>query len=188
MNYIQKWQIKDDFELLSLSKEDFIPLFIANRNKVFQNTLECSSNDLQIFNTNKSWDLFGCYLMLFRNNEVVGWSFGTETTVGSFCQINSGVLPNFRNKGLYTEILKIMVEVVVKNGFTYIYSRHNMTNSAIIVPKLKFGFVITGVELSENMGTLVRLSYTPNQLVKEMLDFRCGQSKPNDKIKTILDI
>lgn len=51
-------------------------------------------------------------------------------------------------------------------GFQVIYSRHVTTNSAIIIPKLKAGFVISAMELSDKFGVSVPFFGYPTQLNK----------------------
>ena len=60
-----------------------------------------------------------------------------------------------------------------------------MTNNAVIIPKLKAGFVISGFEVSDRFGTLVQLSYYFNPLRRKMMDVRVGQRKPDEEIRKL---
>ena len=70
-----------------------------------------------------------------------------------------------------------MISKVTKLGFQEIYSKHTITNNAVIIPKLKAGFIISSMEVSDLFGTLVNLSYYPKALRKKILDYRVGQTK-----------
>lgn len=79
-----------------------------------------------------------------------------------------------------------MIEVIRSEGFQIIYSRHAATNSSVIVPKLKSGFVISGFELSDTFGTLVHLTYFTNPIRKKVMEFRCGDLRPDEELKSLL--
>ena len=84
-----------------------------------------------------------------------------------------------------------MNEVInrVKNyGYQKILSRHVITNNSIIIPKLKAGFIISALELSDRFGTLVHLSYFFNETRQEVMKFRAGDLKPDEKLKEVLGI
>lgn len=101
---------------------------------------------------------------------------------------NSGVLPEHRRKGLYSELVKRVVNVATGLGFQDIWSRHNTTNNAVIIPKLKQGFLITGIEVTDIFGTLIHLHYYPKEIRRRMTDYRVGQIKPDAEIKKYLGI
>jgi hypothetical protein len=101
---------------------------------------------------------------------------------------NSGILPEHRRKGLYSKLVRHVLNVTTEKGFPRVWSRHNATNNAVIVPKLKQGFLISAMELSDTFGTLVHLSYFPVEVQRKMMDYRAGQIKPDDEIKKLLGI
>jgi len=72
-------------------------------------------------------------------------------------------------------------------GFQLIYSSHIATNNSIIIPKLKAGFVITGLEVEERFGTRIKHFYYTGQLRKKVVDFRVGFSRPDEELKAILN-
>ena len=75
---------------------------------------------------------------------------------------------------------------VQKLGFQIVFSRHTTTNNSIIIPKLKAGFIITALEVSDRFGTLVHLSYFFNEKRNRIMKFRSGDLKPDHEIKTAL--
>ena len=83
-------------------------------------------------------------------------------------------------------MIERMIEKVKKLGFTSIYSLHAMNNNPVIIPKLKAGFIITGLEISESFGTLVRLTYFLNKNLEKVMDYRTGLITEDDEIKQFL--
>jgi hypothetical protein len=81
-----------------------------------------------------------------------------------------------------------VIELVTKQGFQLITSSHNATNSAIIIPKLKAGFIITGFELSDTFGLLVNLTYYTNATRRKIMDFKAGQTRPDDELRRLFGI
>lgn len=125
-------------------------------------------------------------LGIFQDDAFVGWHVGSQIEVGKFYMTNTGILRDHQRRGLYTALLPIILETVKKEGFQVVYSRHNLTNNAVIVPKLRAGFVISGFDVSDRFGTRVKLSYFFNPLRRKMLDVRVGQSTPDDGVKKLL--
>jgi hypothetical protein len=122
---------------------------------------------------------------LFYNNEFCGWHFGDQTNSHDFYMRNSGILAEHRRKGLYANLLKCVMKHVLDLGFQTISSKHNATNNAVIIPKLREGFIITGLEISDRFGTLVRLEYFSNAQRRHLMDYRAGMSGYDDRIATL---
>ncbi|MBK9323721.1 MAG: GNAT family N-acetyltransferase [Bdellovibrionaceae bacterium] len=101
----------------------------------------------------------------------------------SLKMVNSVVLPEHRGRGLYSRLLDIAMKELVPKGFQRIWSRHNQTNNAVIVPKLRRGFLIPGTELSDIFGSLVNLTFFTNKLRRKVMDFRSGDLRPDDELK-----
>lgn len=119
------------------------------------------------------------------NNNFVGWSWGFQDSSVSFYMCNSAILLEHRRKGLYGRLLTEMVRYVSGLGFQLIYSRHCATNNAVIIPKLKAGFVISKMELDDIFGVLIHLHYYPNKTRRKIMDYRSGQLAPDEEIKKI---
>lgn len=90
--------------------------------------------------------------------QCVGWTWGLEYDPERFYMVNSAIEHEHRRKGLYTALLQHVIDEVQSQGFGIVFSRHVATNNAVIIPKLRAGFVITGMELHERFGFLVVLS------------------------------
>ena len=123
---------------------------------------------------------------IFQGDTFVGWHMGSQIEVGKFYMTSAGILVEHQRRGLYSALTPIILETVKKEGFQIVYSRHNLTNNAVIIPKLKAGFVISGFEVDDRFGTLVQLSYYFNPLRRKMLDVRVGQRRPDDEVKKLL--
>lgn len=118
------------------------------------------------------------YTLVARDGEkIVGWSYGLQKGNVDFTMVNSGVLETYRRQGIYTELMHKAVDKITEMGFHRISSRHKVSNNAVIIPKLKFGFVITGIEILEIFGPCVTLSYHTKPLLREMLDVRMGSRR-----------
>jgi hypothetical protein len=127
-------------------------------------------------------------LGVFQGDELVGWSWGYQESSLVFYMCNSAIVPQHRKKGLYTRLMEKMVEKVSALGFQEIYSRHSASNNAVIIPKLKAGFVITTMEVTDVFGVLVHLNYFPSKIRKKMMSYRVGEIKPDQEIKELLGI
>jgi hypothetical protein len=125
-------------------------------------------------------------LGMFKGDEFVGWSWGYQETAFKFYMCNSAILPEHRKLGLYTRLMNEMIKRTIVLGFQEIYSRHTATNNAVIIPKLKAGFIITTMQISDVFGVLIHLNYFPNKLRQKMMDYRVGQIKPDVEIKELL--
>ncbi len=126
--------------------------------------------------------------LLFNEGRLVGWSFGYQDTKESFLMANSAILPEFRGRSLYSFLLDEVIEYLTKKGIQRIRSNHNLTNNHIILPKLKRGFLITGLHVNEMAGTLVELTYYTNPIRKKIMDFRVGQVRPDNELKKIFKL
>lgn len=125
-------------------------------------------------------------ICIFKGDEFCGWFTGGQYNPETFYMRNSAILPNHRRLGLYTALMHEVLKRVQKLGFQIVLSRHTTTNNSIIIPKLKAGFIITAIEISDRFGTLVHLSYYFNETRNRIMQFRSGDLKPDHKIKTAL--
>ncbi len=122
------------------------------------------------------------FLVARCGGKFVGWSFGVQRAAEDLFMINSAVLPSYRRQGIYSQLLKTTIEKARAEGFQRIYSLHKMANNAILIPKLKFGFVITGFTVNDSFGTLVELSYYTNAERRKLLEVRMGTRKPDEDL------
>jgi RimJ/RimL family protein N-acetyltransferase len=92
------------------------------------------------------------------NGVLVGWTYAYQQDHETLYMCNTALDPAHRGKGLYTRILRIVLDYAHMNGFQVVTSKHYASNNAVIVPKLKAGFIITGMALDEKYGLMVHLT------------------------------
>ena len=131
---------------------------------------------------------FRINLGLFREDELVGWSYGWQEDRETYYMTNSAVLPEHRRKGLYTALLQETIQIAREEGFQILYSRHTATNNSVIIPKLKAGFVISSMEISDVFGTLILLRYYCNPKRRALMDFRSGEEPPTPEVLEMLNL
>lgn len=121
-----------------------------------------------------------------HNRRFIGWTYGFQENAERFYMCNTAIEREHRGKGLYSAMLPHVLRNLGEHGFQVAYSRHAATNNAVIVPKLKAGFHITGMELSDRHGTMVVLSYFFNDLRRQALHFRSGEVRPGPILTALL--
>lgn len=115
-------------------------------------------------------------LLVYDGDTLVGWSVGNQTESDGFYMRNSAVFPQYRRQGVYSEMMRRMIERITAMGFQRIISRHHCSNNAVIIAKLKHGFMISGIEVTDIFGTLVQLTYYPNEKRRDVFAYRVGES------------
>ena len=93
----------------------------------------------------------------FDGERLVGLTNGWFVVGGDFYIGLSAVDPAYRRQGLYTRLLNTLEQLVRERGGLLISSQHVATNNAVLIAKLKLGYVIAGTEYVDQMGLLVRL-------------------------------
>lgn len=110
----------------------------------------------------------------FESDALVGWTYGWFERGGTYYMANSAVLPDHRRKGIYSALVRRTVEAAAWQGSSVVRSRHVAANNAVLVAKLKLGFVVTGSEFSEEFGLLIRLSYFCDDARRQLFCERAG--------------
>lgn len=110
----------------------------------------------------------------FDGEKLIGVCSGRQDLKGMFNMSWSAVLPKFRGKGIYSAMLARVIAAAKERGFIGIRSRHLVTNNAVIVPKLKAGFIISGMELNDLHGSMVHLTKLFNEVHLSTFEFRNG--------------
>ncbi|MGJ8606196.1 MAG: GNAT family N-acetyltransferase [Marivita sp.] len=185
------------FTIREMSKEDFEPLFQRHVHAAFASdhsyTLRDALDDTeqeQMRNLDsRLGDALALYLGAFdQDDHFVGWAWGKQEPKAKFCMVNSGVVEGQRRKGIYSALVQSTVETISDRGFQVIYSRHCATNNAVIIPKLKAGFVISKFEIDDSHGVLVHLHYYTNKTRRKVMDYRTGSSAPDDDLKRLFKL
>ena len=108
----------------------------------------------------------------FRGDTLVGWTFAYPEGASLLYMINSGVAPEERRQGVYTELARLVIQHARSRGYVAILSRHAANNNSVIIAKLKLGFLISGFEYSEVYGPLVRLTFLLGNLRRTLYKTR----------------
>ncbi len=183
------------YRLEELSKEDFLKAqgnigkeIFADDHAIYPGSYLSDDENLKIraLANQMSANPFSLHVAAFdEDDKFVAWSYGWQENSHTFYMCNSGVVEDHRRKGLYTQMLNYVLNKVKEKGFQVIYSRHNAVNNAVIIPKLKAGFVISSIELSETFGYLVHLKYLTNETRKKVLSYRSGQISPDSQLQSL---
>lgn len=119
-------------------------------------------------------------LVAYDGDKVIGWSSGDQMGKSIFYMRNSAVLAEYRRQGIYSHMLKLMMQKISGLGFQEIYSRHSPTNTEVLIAKMKHGFVIGGMELTDVFGTLVVLKYYYKDERRNLYKMRMGDTHGNE--------
>jgi len=108
------------------------------------------------------WNLYDTvhhewFLFLDPKGSPIGWHMGEAEDFQTFYMRNSGILPEFQNRGLFTKFSETFARYLEELGYERISSHHKPTNRAILILKLKQGFDVAGMEMTENWGSLVKM-------------------------------
>lgn len=122
------------------------------------------------------------------NGKIVGYSYGYAEDNNGFYVQGSAVLPDYRLNGIYKALCRAIIEEAKKRHYSFVSSEHSATNNAVILPKLKEGFVIVGQKIAYNRGVFVELMYPINEKIKHAVDVRSGFRPPNAGLKSVLGI
>ena len=89
---------------------------------------------------------------------VIGWTNAYQKDPETLYMLKTALDPAHRGKGLYSRMLQLVIEHARAEGFQLITSKHRVSNNAVIIPKLKAGFLITSMTVDERFGTVVYLT------------------------------
>lgn len=182
------------FQLKEISKEEYDNFRATQEPKIFPNrfdvfTHNCYSekekNAIEKLkkNTGSPYEL---RLGFFDDQTLIGWSYGFQISDEIFRMATSGILPEYQNKGIYSRFLFELKSILKEEGFQIIQSRHYATDNQVIVPKLKAGFFVSGMELSDEYGLLLVLRYFFNETRKSVMHVRSGYQQPDETIKNLI--
>ncbi len=182
------------YSIREMEHEEFFPLFLKHRTEVFGGSFEFDTRAAMSDQERERSAALGARLgnpfrlqyAVYHGSTFVGWSFGWQDTAERFYMTNSAVLPAHRGKGIYSALVRKVIDRAGREGFQVIHSRHTATNNAVLIPKLKAGFVISGLEISPQFGTLVHLSYFFSATRRAMMDVRSGQTRLDDTLRTLM--
>ncbi len=111
----------------------------------------------------------------FAQGALVGVSETRQVERGTLLMNLSAVLPEERGRGHYSRLLAHVVAFARARGFQRVTSRHNAANNAVLVPKLRAGFLLSGFEISDEQGLLATLVHHLDAVRRDAHLFRTGQ-------------
>lgn len=181
----------DDYYFSIIDEKEFSKIFRENIKSVYEGVVDFNVHQmLSELEVNKIKNLknnlsasYKLYIKICKSEKIIGWLFGCQTDNESFTMMNSGILKEYRNKGIYSKVLKEVLDILSNEGFQKVESQHQTSNNSVIIPKLKAGFTITGLEIDEKVGMRVRLTYYFNKMRNDTLNFRIGSKKLNKEFE-----
>jgi len=98
-------------------------------------------------------------LLIYYENEIIGWSFGKAINSNTFYMLNTGILPQYQSKGIYSSLLPKILKKLNSLGFQFVLSKH-IINSKIAIFKQKQGFEIIQNMTDKKFGKVSVLKYS----------------------------
>lgn len=98
-------------------------------------------------------------VVFYAGEKAIGWSAGRMTGASEFMMDVTGIHPDYQSKGIYQQFLKAYLPYLRDIGYERVISYHSPTNRAVLIAKLKAGFIVTATEFREHAGASVKLTY-----------------------------
>ena len=100
--------------------------------------------------------------LIAHAGQVAGWQLSRAWNDRTAYMVNTALLPAHRGRGVYTRLLPVVLDALRAEGFDLVCSHHHLTNTAVLLPKLRVGFRFQGVQIDEHgvMAVLLR-SFDP---------------------------
>lgn len=99
------------------------------------------------------------YFVFYDGEDVAGWSYGEMHDPETYFMSNSAILPDYRRRGIYSCYLSHFIGYLKALGYERITSNHQPNNRAVLMAKLKAGFVLSGMILDERWSAQVQMTY-----------------------------
>jgi GNAT superfamily N-acetyltransferase len=188
----QKIDIGDGYTAKEVSSFEFSLIFKEYRQKIFNQDLDFhfleALSEGEKESRNRLADnlraVYQLHFLIYHEDVLIGWSFGVQRSQEEFHMVNTAIFPEFQGRGVYSRFLAHLLEFLSKQGFQVVSSRHRPSNVKVLVPKLKAGFLITGMQVTDIFGVLVELSYYFNQARADALRYRMGSRLKDERVKS----
>ncbi len=123
--------------------------------------------------------------LIGHQNEVVGWHSSRQWDARTAYMVNTALLPAHRGRGLYSRILPPVLAALEAQGYDLVRSHHHATNNAVLVPKLRAGFRLQGMQVDDH-GVMAVLMLSFGGLYHEYMDVRSGLKQPSGEVARAL--
>ena len=124
---------------------------------------------------------------LFHGAEPVGWSYATQRGDRTVYMADTGLLPEHQGRGLYTRLLPHLLAAFRAAGYTLVQSHHRATNNRVIIPKLRAGFFIQGLDLYAH-GLNAALTLSLDDTYRNAQQVRSGFRQPGAEAARRLEV
>lgn len=119
--------------------------------------------------------------LISHGGEVAGWQHSRQWDSRTAYMVNTAFLPVYRGKGLYTRLLRPILSALQAEGYALIRSHHHATNNAVIIPKLRAGFRLQGLQVDSH-GVMAILMYSFGDIYRDYMDVRSGLMRPGGEV------
>lgn len=127
-----------------------------------------------------------CWL-IERQGEPVGWSLALERDERTVYMADTGLLPEHQGRGLYGRLLPGLLDAFREAGYAVVQSHHRATNNRVIIPKLRRGFFVQGLNLYAG-GLNVALTCPLDGPYAEAMHARSGWRAPGPEAAARLGV
>jgi RimJ/RimL family protein N-acetyltransferase len=108
----------------------------------------------QRIDTHPEWIVF-----FDQDDDPIGWFYGYMEDEQTFFIDTIGLVPEVRAKGIYQAFLRKLITYLKAAGYERLTSSHHPNNRAVLIPELKVGFNIVGLEINESAGPILRVAH-----------------------------
>jgi GNAT superfamily N-acetyltransferase len=184
----------DDYYFRQAEAEEFTAFFGQNRQRMFEDISHIPIEEYMSGperQRRKDYDdmvhrLYELRILIMHGHEIIGWHIGRQGQRECGHMSNTGIFKEYRGRGIYSALLPKVLEIFREQGIAKVNSKHHVSNNAVLIPKLKAGFVITGFEVDERYGLFVNLSYIFSEQRMNAYKVRVGAMRPDEEIKKYL--
>ncbi|CAM4387126.1 GNAT family N-acetyltransferase [Deinococcus marmoris] len=125
--------------------------------------------------------------LIGHQNEVVGWHYSRQWDARTAYMVNTALLPAHRGRGLYSRVLPPVLRTLQTQGYDLVRSHHHATNNAVLIPKLRAGFRLQGLQVDDH-GVMAVLMLGFGTLYRDYMDVRSGLKQPEGEVARALGI
>jgi L-amino acid N-acyltransferase YncA len=134
-----------------------------------------------------SGELYEVLLGIYHDHDIIGWHYSAQRNSDEIVMRDTGILPAHQRKGIYSSLLPRLLKHFETAGLTNVVSYHRATNNAVIIPKLKAGFMINGLTVDQ-YGLAVELIYTFDEDYRNALRVRSGEIRPTGPLAEMMGL